>query len=669
MTQTPYEIQTLRQLLARLPAYIGNKWHDLGDGRAYFGDGTSGENGIRTNTNLVFALAVLLKNADACGLSADVHEVWRARLAGLVRYLIGSHVHGKGKCADGGKWGMSWQSSWWATKLALGADVAGAALDASETGAIQKIISLEANRHLKRLIPTGLAQDTKAEENAWDAEALAAAISLNSSGEDLDRWRQRLIEFSVNTFSRPSDRYSQDSVDNVRVREVLKSCNIHEDGSLENHGAAHFCYVASPLLSKAFCAYALQRKGKSVPESLSWNVDHVWGFAEPTFLKNRFAYIGGQDWARYTYGEYFILPALLYLASIGCGEKTREIFNQRLQLLHFEAKTNDDGSFFGRRFTKGNYQGQPAKYETDCFSCIALALDMMGDFSFEDNPSQPEQDKIHISHESLTCYAHQNKSFFSFSWQTLESHVPNITFVPLADDSLAEWHAGNLIGSIWLPRTTVRWVGVKSINRCDKGLQIEGEHVLRASNGTNLAWHFLSVELDGAILSVRSRFIAARTLRAVYITGIDWHIPNDVFNGYKRSYYSEGPGGAVISLTSLARDPGAFPEKTGLITRLKRKLRIDRQVHSFGTSRWLNIDDQIGIFYKGADKFSLSRFGYKVAPWNSLNIERVETPASGWRFNVSSGAVLLESEFTVHLGSHTETCELSKAGSGGGALV
>lgn len=661
MTQTPYEVQTLLQLLARLPDYLENNWFDLGEGRGYFGDGTSGENGIRTNTNVVFSLAVLLKNADTCGLNADVRTVWRARLADLVRYLVSSHVHGTGNCADGGKWGLSWQSSWWATKLALGADVAGDALDTSEVEAARRIISLEASRHLERLIPTGLAQDTKAEENAWDAESLAAAISLSSPGEDVGRWRQRLVEFSVNTFSRPSDQYSHATVDGVAIRDVLKSCNIHNDGSLENHGAAHFCYVASPLLSKAFCAYALQRKGKPVPIALNWNVDHVWGFAEPTFLKNRFAYIGGQDWARYTYGEYFILPALLYLASIGRSKKTIEIFNQRLHLLHFEAKTSDDGSFFGGRFTKGNYQGQFAKYETDCFSCVALALDMMSHFSFDDSPVQPEPDKIHISHESLTCYARQGEGFFSFSWQTLESHLPNITFVPLADDSLAEWHAGNLIGSIWMPRTTMRWVGVKSFDRSDKGLRIEGEHVLRAVDGTDLARHYLSVELNGGVLSVVSRFVAASKLRAVHLTGIDWHIPNDLFNGHKRHYFSEGPDGAIVSLTSIARNPAPFPAKIGPIARLKRKLRLDGQMHAFGASRWLNIDDQIGIFHRGTDRFVLSQFGHKIAPWNSLNIERVQTPASGWRFNVVSGTVLLDSEFTLHLGSHKETRDLAKA--------
>lgn len=46
---------TLRGLLARLPVYLENGWRDLGDGRGYFGDGGSGENGIRTNTSAAIA--------------------------------------------------------------------------------------------------------------------------------------------------------------------------------------------------------------------------------------------------------------------------------------------------------------------------------------------------------------------------------------------------------------------------------------------------------------------------------------------------------------------------------------------------------------------------------------------------------------------------------------
>ena len=88
-------------------------------------------------------------------------------------------------------------------------------------------------------------------------------------------------------------------------------------------------------------------------------------------------------------------------------------------------------------------------------------------------------------------------------------------------------------------------------------------------------------------------------------------------------------------------------------------LRLEGRVHSFGMSRWLNIDDQIGIFHKETDGFALDRFGYKTAPWNSLNIERLRTPASGWRFNVLPGTVLLHTDVTLHLGTHEITRELA----------
>src|SRR5262249_40789843 len=147
----------------------------------------------------------------------------------------------------------------------------------------------------------------------------------------------------------------------------------HGDYTLENHGAYHFCYIASPLLSKAWCVYALRSAGCRVPEAVYHNVDQVWDFAEKTYLKNRFAYPGGQDWARYAYGEYFIVPALVLVDVALAGDRARSILTARLKFIVSEARRNNDGSFFGARFTNGRYDGQHGKYETDCFCCMALA--------------------------------------------------------------------------------------------------------------------------------------------------------------------------------------------------------------------------------------------------------------------------------------------------------
>ena len=654
------EVITLRRLLARLPEYLENSWHDATADSGYFGDGSSGENGIRSNSNLVFAMAVLLAQKDEIGISEAVCTKLTKTLRQLVRYLATSHITSNARCADKGRWGLNWQSSWWATKLALGSDIARDLLEPGDVLAVHALVAAEANRHLDRLIPTGLAEDTKAEETAWDAEILAVALALLPDNTHASRWRRRLIEFGINTFSRPSDRDNSATVDGIVVSDALRSCNIHEDGSLENHGTTHFCYVASPLISKAWCAFALRRASLPIPAAISHNVAHVWRFAEPTFLTNRFAYLGGQDWARYTYGEYFILPALPFLASIGCGDRTGAIFRQRLKLIQMEAARSSDGSFFGARFTQGRYNGQYAKYETDCFACIALSLELLTSQRMGIGPiGQLPGPVVVSSPEAQCCYARNNDLFMSFAWSTLTRSVPNISFLPLTDDSLAEWHEANLLGSVNFARP-VRWVGVKAMEARENGLRVEGSHSIRSLRGDALAEHSLSLELDDSILRISSRYTCCKKLRAVHLTGLNWRIPNDVFNKFHRRYFFEGSDTSIACFESVAPKESA----SGRLShweKVRRKLKRYGSVAPLGLSSWLNIDNTVGIIFSGNQKFFLRRYPRKDAPWNSLNVEQVESPEAYWRFNAIAGEVLLETNCLLHLGTAEKTLELSRA--------
>jgi hypothetical protein len=653
------EVIVLRRLLARLPGYLENGWYDVSADSGYFGDGSSGENGIRSNSNLVFAIAVLLAQKDDIGVSEAARTKLTKTLRQLVRYLATSHVTSNARCADKGRWGLTWQSSWWATKLALGTDIARDILEPGDVMAVHALVAAEANRHLDRLIPTGLAEDTKAEETAWDGEILAVALALLPDSTNASQWRRRLIEFGINTFSRPSDRHNSATVDGIAVSDALRSCNIHEDGSLENHGTTHFCYVASPLISKAWCAFTLSRASLPIPTALSHNVAHVWRFAEPTFLTNRFAYLGGQDWARYTYGEYFILPALPFLASIGCGDRVGAIFRQRLKLIEMEAARNSDGSFFGARFTQRRYNGQYAKYETDCFACIALSLELLTSRAMGIGPTGHLPEPVVVSSpEAQCCYARNKDLFMSFAWSTLTRSVPNVTFLPLSDDSLAEWHEANLLGSVNFAQP-VKWVGVKAMEAGENGLLVEGSHSIRNLRGTALAEHRLSLELDDNILRISSKYTCSKKLRAAHLTGLNWRIPNDVFNQCHRRYFFEGSDAPIASFESVA----AKDRASGRLSRWKRvrrKLKNYGSVAPLGSSSWLNVDNKVGIVLADNQKFVLRRYPIKDAPWNSLGVEQVESPEAHWRFNARAGDVLLETNCLLHLGSAEETLELSR---------
>jgi hypothetical protein len=56
----------LVELLGRFPKYLQNRWIKSAGDKGYFGDGSNEENGIRTNSNALYAAAVLGSMARAC---------------------------------------------------------------------------------------------------------------------------------------------------------------------------------------------------------------------------------------------------------------------------------------------------------------------------------------------------------------------------------------------------------------------------------------------------------------------------------------------------------------------------------------------------------------------------------------------------------------------------
>ncbi len=152
------------QLLARLPRYLENAWHEPDAGKAWFGDGSSGENGIRSNANVAFALAAWIRAQ--LEPAAPTLATQRQRASAVLHYLCDSHRSGGGTCAWGGTWGLEWQSSWWAAKMGLAALQLGELIGAELRNEVGRVVAAEADRHLSRHAPTGLFLDTKAVSSA-----------------------------------------------------------------------------------------------------------------------------------------------------------------------------------------------------------------------------------------------------------------------------------------------------------------------------------------------------------------------------------------------------------------------------------------------------------------------------------------------------------------------
>ena len=102
----PAPLADYQDSLARFPRYLANAWHELGDGRGYFGDPSHLESGMRSTGNVIFTAALLASDPDYRPLDADGDrdELLRKARAGLA-YMTAAHVTGDKACADGRPWG------------------------------------------------------------------------------------------------------------------------------------------------------------------------------------------------------------------------------------------------------------------------------------------------------------------------------------------------------------------------------------------------------------------------------------------------------------------------------------------------------------------------------------------------------------------------------------
>jgi len=550
--------------------------------------------------------------------------------------------------------------------MAIGAYLIWDTLTTHEKELVSSVVLSEAERQLKRDAPSGLFDDTKAEENAWDIESLAAAIMLFPGHSKKTAWREKLIEFSVNSLSAPQDTKSDETVDGRPLKDLIYTTNIHSDSTLENHGAYHFCYVASVLVSLAWSYLALLQSGEPVPEAVFHGVQRIWERVKPTFLDNRFAYMGGQDWARYTYGSYFIVPAAVMICARYGDPDAQAVEMARLKRLEEEQDTNNDGSFFGSRVSKDRFFGQSAKYETDCYANMGLAYLLHKKLL----PSAPQitlrtmhqkNEGTHISYECGLCYLRSEDLFASYSQRNIGRKKGGgiFLFVPDGADDLIEWAEGNLLGTVDAGQTE-NPLRIISMKKRDKGFAVKGI-IAHVREGAIIIDQHISLEVDGKskIALIENRFIAKRKIFIRSSAGLALHIANDLFNDFERGVFWDGrPEGLILKSNSSVKKrtapPSFVPSKIGRILGLNE---TKHECHG----RWINIEDKVGVItLKGDGRFTIRQSIYNTAS-NSLSYDVIENPACKRNYFASSGESILDTKFLIAAGPRDITARLAAA--------
>ena len=276
----PTMMADLLQMVANSMQYAKGIWYDcvapnsVGDSCGFFkanSAGHSNEDGVRTNADFSMLCAFLCKYAQG-KVTLPAGMTWAEVKRMAIRSLIfGYSTHKANRLkvtADQRYWGSTsatdavWESSLWAMSLAYATFFLSDELSEVQKGCIYQMLKAECNYELERSIPTGYKGDTKAEENGWEADILAATLGLYPDDELAPRWFERLRAFAVNSYSQVSDAGNTTVIDPdydaTTVADLYKGPNLYDDYTLQNHNYFHTSYQNVVIQELGEAALALR---------------------------------------------------------------------------------------------------------------------------------------------------------------------------------------------------------------------------------------------------------------------------------------------------------------------------------------------------------------------------------------------------------------------------
>ena len=251
--------QELLQMLANFSLYMKNDFQTVDDTYGYFNgesSGQSNEAGVRTNADLSMVCAFLVRYARPAGVTLPNGVTW-SELETMARkslaWACGTHKANRlRRTTNDAYWGSTgtedavWESSLWAMSVAWSAFFQWNSLTDAQKGCIEALLKAECNYELNRSVPTGYSGDTKAEENGWEVNVLAATLGLFPDDDLAQQWFDRMREFAVNSYSHVSDRQKQQVLDEWydgrTAADLFLGPNLYDDYTLQNHNMFHTSY-------------------------------------------------------------------------------------------------------------------------------------------------------------------------------------------------------------------------------------------------------------------------------------------------------------------------------------------------------------------------------------------------------------------------------------------
>jgi hypothetical protein len=569
-------LKTYSVLLREAYQHADQFWHpaSFDAGAGYWGDGVSeGNQGIRAIGEMVFVCGTLLKYSDAFGEPDRAACLTKAIEA--TRFACATHLSGSQKCPDGKVWGGSWQSAMWAGTLGFGAWLLWDKLDAPVQKEVERVIASEADRFLAGKPPPGVPGDTKAEENGWNLICISLAANMFPEHPHAAAWRQKAIEYMVNTLSAPQDRNDQTLLDGRPVSEWFCGENLFPDFTLENHGFFHPAYVAcsSYFMTQAAMHYTLAHR--PIPQAATHHLLDVWRmFREIILPPGEPAYPQGMDW------ELHGIPVINLFASLAtCQKDPLAAHWEQTSLQYMRAiqiMENGDLAPPGSRlgFTRHAICAEQAAYGL-------LAHKLFGPPAKPISAGKAASELCGVrTFDSVGLITHRTKNkFVSFSWKNRIGGM----LIPIGQEHDAEPFftvpiLNGLVGSFDLAGSNEKRTTVLEHTWEQTGTGFRTAGVLLLNNG-RLKQTLNVVSLGERTVIYQDRVTALTNLSISAEHGVPIGIENDKVTGNSRTiFYDESSSSSASASSSTVVQ--AFQKSPPPVTL---------------PGHWANVDNRLGI--------------------------------------------------------------------------
>lgn len=621
--------------------------------------------GIQTNQKAFAGYAVLADDPNTdeklCGICRQ--ELLKDALC-MLRYTLRTHITGDVPCGDNKHWGHTWLTSVGTERMMHGVDCIWNEMTKEDHALLRKVLISESDWLLEHYpVLAGRVENNRPESNIWNGCIMARTAIYYPDAPNAAQYAEKSLVFLANGLSVDYDAASTDEYDGKRLRDLYKGDNFFRSWALGHHHYMNVGYIVISLSQIAMMHYACKSRGLEAPALLYRHIENIWQLVRlTTFPDGRLFRTGGDNRVRYCYCQDYCVPMWIFMGDVFGDPDCTAWEYQWLEKVKQERDANGDGSFLSAR-CGGLDEISPLYYtrlEADRACSMSFGVywhRLIGKACEKPQLPYPAstgdwQDEYHgailIKSEKRTA-----------SWVWRAGELPTGICVPTYSSDLAEWRE-NLAGSVSgfgaenysevVTHTERRFEGgfvtCGIVAACSDEFAAEGQ-LKEVLTYKNLACAALPDDESMVVLQY------ARADLRCYLTslkGIHLNIPNDVFNGFERTYYTVHGAtrlrGAQTTETilNMNSDWVNVDDKLSLVNIYGGDLKLYRPDH-----RQIGIKKDIAVEGNGSGDIGM------------LYCDELCAPVRHERFACDRGTPLLDNGFVVMAGvRHEKTAAYAK---------